>query len=74
VSRFPDLQTKSSSEKKYWKPRLKKSDLLSSMFCMPIGSETVEDISLRLKIPVEEVNPMDAKAIVVHGGELKVYY
>ncbi|KXJ20388.1 Sodium/potassium-transporting ATPase subunit alpha-2 [Exaiptasia diaphana] len=35
------------------------------------GSETVEDISNRLKIPVEQVNPRDAKAIVVHGGDLK---
>ncbi|KAK6325434.1 hypothetical protein J4Q44_G00047760 [Coregonus suidteri] len=35
------------------------------------GNETVEDISARLKIPVSEVNPRDAKACVVHGGELK---
>merc|ERR1712051_492266 len=35
------------------------------------GSETVEDISERLNIPVTEVNPRDAKAAVVHGGELK---
>merc|ERR1719356_94115 len=35
------------------------------------GSETVEDIANRLNIPVNEVNPRDAKAAVVHGGELK---
>jgi len=35
------------------------------------GNETVEDIATRLNIPVTEVNPRDAKAAVVHGGELK---
>jgi len=35
------------------------------------GSETVEDIATRLCIPVEEVNPREANAAVVHGGELK---
>merc|ERR1719422_2766336 len=35
------------------------------------GNETVEDIAARLNIPLEEVNPRDAKAAVVHGGELK---
>ena len=35
------------------------------------GNETVEDIAERLNIPVSEVNPRDAKAAVVHGGELK---
>ncbi|XP_048588612.1 sodium/potassium-transporting ATPase subunit alpha-2 [Nematostella vectensis] len=35
------------------------------------GTETVEDISLRLEIPVEEVDKSQADAIVVHGGELK---
>jgi sodium/potassium-transporting ATPase subunit alpha len=35
------------------------------------GNETVEDIAQRLNIPVSEVNPMDAKAAVVHGSELK---
>uniref|UniRef100_A0A8C7Y143 Sodium/potassium-transporting ATPase subunit alpha n=1 Tax=Oryzias sinensis TaxID=183150 RepID=A0A8C7Y143_9TELE len=34
-------------------------------------NETVEDIAARLNIPVSEVNPRDAKACVVHGGELK---
>merc|ERR1712123_497053 len=35
------------------------------------GSETIEDIAARLNIPLEEVNPRDAKAAVIHGGELK---
>merc|ERR1719213_493572 len=32
---------------------------------------TVEDIAERLNVDVSEVNPRDAKAAVVHGGELK---
>jgi len=35
------------------------------------GNETVEDIANRLNIPISEVNPRDAHAAVVHGGELK---
>merc|ERR1711887_444192 len=35
------------------------------------GNETVDDIAVRLNIPVSEVNPRDARAAVVHGGELK---
>ena len=35
-------------------------------------TETVEDIAERLGVPVADVNPRDAKAIVVHGGQLKV--
>ena len=35
------------------------------------GNETVEDIAQRLNIPLEEVNPRDANACVVHGGQLK---
>ena len=35
------------------------------------GTETVEDIAARLCIPIEEVNPREANAAVVHGGELK---
>merc|ERR1712130_1085937 len=35
------------------------------------GTETVEDIATRKGIPVEEVNPREARAAVVHGGELK---
>jgi len=34
--------------------------------------ETVEDIAERRGVPVAEVNPRDAKTIVVHGGQLKV--
>ena len=34
-------------------------------------SETVEDISERLGVPVENVDRRDAKACVLHGGELK---
>ncbi|XP_010883994.1 sodium/potassium-transporting ATPase subunit alpha-1 [Esox lucius] len=35
------------------------------------GNETVEDIAARLNVPVSEVNPRDANACVIHGGELK---
>lgn len=35
--------------------------------------ETVEDIAERLGVPVAQINPRDAKAIVVHGGQLKVW-
>ena len=35
------------------------------------GNETVEDIAARLNIPLDQVNPRDANAAVVHGGELK---
>jgi sodium/potassium-transporting ATPase subunit alpha len=35
------------------------------------GNETVEDIASRLNIPVEEVDPREAKAAVVHGSELR---
>ncbi|KFM66853.1 Sodium/potassium-transporting ATPase subunit alpha, partial [Stegodyphus mimosarum] len=35
------------------------------------GNETVEDIAMRLDIPIEEVDPRDAKAAVVHGGQLR---
>ncbi|CAF4624244.1 unnamed protein product, partial [Rotaria sp. Silwood2] len=34
-------------------------------------SETIEDISQRLNILIENVNPLDAKACVVHGNNLK---
>ncbi|EDO40680.1 predicted protein [Nematostella vectensis] len=37
------------------------------------GTETVEDIAERLNIPVEEVDETKAKAIVVHGSQLKDY-
>jgi hypothetical protein len=35
------------------------------------GTETSEDIAARLGIPLEDVNPREAKAAVVHGGMLK---
>merc|ERR1719244_635735 len=35
------------------------------------GQETVEDIAERLNIDVSKVNPREARACVVHGGELK---
>ncbi|XP_078512497.1 sodium/potassium-transporting ATPase subunit alpha-1 isoform X2 [Lissotriton helveticus] len=35
------------------------------------GNETVEDIAARLNIPVNQVNPRDAKACVIHGTDLK---
>uniref|UniRef100_A0ACB8FS62 Potassium-transporting ATPase alpha chain 1 n=1 Tax=Sphaerodactylus townsendi TaxID=933632 RepID=A0ACB8FS62_9SAUR len=35
------------------------------------GSETVEDIATRLRIPVEQVNKREARACVVNGGQLK---
>merc|ERR1712004_191614 len=35
------------------------------------GQETVEDIAARKGIPVSEVNPREARAAVVHGGEIK---
>merc|ERR1712007_210054 len=35
------------------------------------GQETVEDIAARRNIPVEEVNPREARASVVNGGEIK---
>merc|ERR1712025_567693 len=35
------------------------------------NNETVEDIANRLNIDVKDVNPRDARAAVIHGGELK---
>merc|ERR1712142_1123258 len=35
------------------------------------NNETVEDIAERLSVPVEEVDARQARAAVVHGGELK---
>lgn len=34
-------------------------------------SETVEDIAQRLGVPIEHVNPRDARACVIHGNDLK---
>src|SRR5690606_3487405 len=36
------------------------------------GNGTVEDIAERRGVPVSEVDPREAKAVVVHGAELKV--
>ncbi len=36
------------------------------------GTETVEDIAERLGVPVSQVDPSEAKAIVVNGAQLKV--
>ncbi|ESO03570.1 hypothetical protein HELRODRAFT_187047 [Helobdella robusta] len=35
------------------------------------GNETVEDIALRLDIPLSEVNPRAARACVIHGSDLR---
>merc|ERR1712233_282226 len=35
------------------------------------GTETVEDIAARKNIDVADVNPREARAAVVHGGEIK---
>nr|XP_018671061.1 sodium/potassium-transporting ATPase subunit alpha-3 [Ciona intestinalis] len=35
------------------------------------GNDTVEDIAARLNIPVDEVDPRQAKAAVVHGSDLR---
>lgn len=35
------------------------------------GTETVEDIANRLNKPIEEVDPSEAKAAVIHGQELR---
>ncbi|VDN30997.1 unnamed protein product, partial [Cylicostephanus goldi] len=35
------------------------------------GAETVEDIAIRRGIPVEDVDPCEAKAAVVHGTDLR---
>ncbi|KAF8382901.1 eat-6 [Pristionchus pacificus] len=35
------------------------------------GTETVEDIAIRRGIPVEQVDPREAKAAVIHGSDLR---
>ncbi|TKR87080.1 hypothetical protein L596_011546 [Steinernema carpocapsae] len=35
------------------------------------GTETVEDIAMRRGIPVEDVDPYEAKAAVIHGSDLR---
>merc|ERR1712147_99647 len=35
------------------------------------GTETIEDVAARKGVEVKDVNPREAKAAVVHGGEIK---
>ncbi len=35
------------------------------------GNDTVEDIAKRMNIPIEEVDPRQAKVIIIHGAQLK---
>ncbi|KAK0422168.1 hypothetical protein QR680_007409 [Steinernema hermaphroditum] len=35
------------------------------------GTDTVEDIAMRRRVPVEEVDPLEAKAAVIHGSDLR---
>lgn len=35
------------------------------------GSKTVEDIAAERSVPVEEIDPREAKAAVIHGGDLR---
>ncbi|KAE9548777.1 hypothetical protein FO519_008015 [Halicephalobus sp. NKZ332] len=35
------------------------------------GAETVEDIAIRRNIPIENVNPREADAAVIHGSDLR---
>ncbi|CAF1374203.1 unnamed protein product, partial [Adineta steineri] len=35
------------------------------------NSETVDDIALRLGVPLQEVNPNDVNACIIHGNDLK---
>ena len=35
------------------------------------NSETVEDIAVRLNLPLSRINPREAKAAVIHGAELR---
>ncbi|XP_073441081.1 potassium-transporting ATPase alpha chain 2 [Dendrobates tinctorius] len=45
--------------------------IAKSVGIISAGSETVEDISKRLNIPVEQVNKREAKAAVINGAVLK---
>ena len=49
-------------------------DMVNMHYGTLLGTETVEDIAVRLNIPVNEVDPRQAKAIVVHGSQLKVSF
>merc|ERR1712179_606353 len=42
-----------------------------SVGIISVDQETVEDIAIRKGIPVKDVNPREARAAVVHGGEIK---
>ena len=46
--------------------------MIKNSYIIVSGTETVEDIAARLNIPEEEVDPRQAKAIIVHGQQLKV--
>ncbi len=35
------------------------------------GNETIEEMAERMKVPAESLNPKQAKAIVIHGQDLK---
>merc|ERR1712010_317447 len=35
------------------------------------GTETIEDVAARKGVEVKDVNPREARAAVVHGGEIK---
>lgn len=37
------------------------------------GSETIEDIAQRKGIPISEVDPLEARAAVIHGSDLKEF-
>ncbi|OQV18895.1 Sodium/potassium-transporting ATPase subunit alpha [Hypsibius exemplaris] len=45
--------------------------IAQSVGIISAGNETVEDIAQRLNIDVNRVNPRQAKAAVIHGGDLK---
>ncbi|PIO22818.1 hypothetical protein AB205_0192170, partial [Aquarana catesbeiana] len=45
--------------------------IAKSVGIISAGNETVDDIATRLNIPIDEVNPRDAKAAVVNGADLK---
>ncbi|KAG5200683.1 hypothetical protein JEQ12_005217 [Ovis aries] len=45
--------------------------IASSVGIISEGSETVEDIAARLRVPVDQVNRKDARACVINGMQLK---
>ena len=58
---------------KIWDKSASGSNSIKPDICPVSGTETVEDIAARLNIPEEEVDPRQAKAIIVHGSKLKVW-